>query len=130
MGRAINGTLGYPEPDVYQILPQFAQGEDVSLTFALTSDSNPSSWVATQLTLIPEGKNYQGQLTLAGTISGVSSTGPPYVATVAFALPAATTAALGAGSAVWSASWTDSGNDSVLGSGEIGIVLPVNLLPW
>lgn len=133
MGRAISGILTYPTPASPQVLDSFDQGEDVTFTFSLTSTSNPTDWIAAEFTFIPEGKDQTGRVTVSIAsggiqISGVSTTSP-YTATFAVSLPHATTLLLGAGSAAWQALWIDSGNISLLGSGEFGITIPLVPIP-
>lgn len=133
MGRAINGILGYPTPASLQDLDTFWQGEDIILTFTLTSSITPDNWLNVEFTLIPEGQPQQGRFTtsLIGggvTITNISTT-TPFTATVSVTLPAAKTAGMGAGSAVWQCLWADSGNVSELGSGEIPIMTPIVPIP-
>jgi hypothetical protein len=133
MGRAISGILNYPTPASPQVLDSFAQGEDVSITFALTSTALPSTWVNVEFTLIPEGKGQSGRFTTSITAGGILITGvsttSPYTATVTVTLSHATTVQFGAGSASWQCEWVDSGNVSVLGAGEIGVTIPLVPIP-
>jgi len=131
MGRAIAGELDYPTPVTGQLLGAFDQGEDVTLDFALTSTSNPGTWVNVVCTIIPEGQDQSGRYTFTAAagqvaISNVSAIDSDlqYSATITVTVPAATTNTMGQGSAVWELFWADFGNVSVLGSGEIGVLAP------
>jgi hypothetical protein len=133
VGRAISGNLSYPIPASPQELNSFAQGEDISLSFTLTSTSNPTGWVNAEFTLIPEGQSQTGRFTTSITSGGIAitnvSTTTPYTATVTVTLPHAETLKLGQGSAGWQCLWADSGNVSILGAGEIGITPPLVPIP-
>lgn len=133
MPRAIAGLLSYPTPIAPQFLTDFAQGEDVAITFILTSTVSPSSWVNVEFTLIPEGQPQMGRWTgsiASGQvgISNVAGSGP-YTATVTVTIPHANTKLFGGGSAVWQCEWADSGNVSMLGSGEVGVTIPLVPIP-
>jgi hypothetical protein len=133
MGRSISGLLNYPTPASPQQLDSFAQGEDISLTFTLTSTSNPSNWLNVEFTLIPESHGQSQRFTFSITAANIAisnvSTTTPYTATVTVTLPHATTLLMGQGSAVWQCEWADSGNVSLLGAGEIGITTPLVPIP-
>lgn len=118
--------LGWPVPEIDQVLSPMWIGEDVSISFTLSSSSDPTGWTI-QANFYPE-KGMPAKA-LTGSVSGVSGSGTAWTATVTVSITSAKTLAFGPGTAKWQAHRTDSGSATLLGEGFVDVRTPKSPIP-